>query len=55
MANFLVNVALKRGDITMLGILEIEYKTKPTVPNNIYNYHVFNEDENLLKFIHCID
>jgi hypothetical protein len=36
MEDVLENIAL-RDNITMIGIVEVEYKTRPLVPNNIYN------------------
>jgi len=55
MANFLANIALKRDDITLADITEVEFKTRPTVLDNIHNWQVFNDDMDLIKFLHCVD
>lgn len=55
MANFLENVALRRNDLTLAGIIGVEIKMRPLVLVNIYHWQVFNDDYDLLNFLHCID
>lgn len=55
MAEFLVSVALKIYDITLARISKVEMKTRPSIPNNICNWKAFNDDDDLLKFLHCMD
>lgn len=38
MADFLANVALRKDDITLARVSQIEFKTRPAVPNNIYSW-----------------
>lgn len=44
MADFLANVALKRDDMTLVGVSQIEFKMRLVVPDNIYSWKVFNDD-----------
>lgn len=51
MADFLVNIALKENDVTLNGILEVEIKVRPSIPNTLYNWQIFQDDANLLNFL----
>jgi len=55
MADFLANVAIRPDDITLSGVTNVEVKIRPAVPENICSWQVFNDDRDLLKFLHCID
>jgi len=55
MADFLVNIALKRDDVTLGGITEVEFKTRPTIPDNIHNWQVFDNNSDIINFLHCAD
>ncbi|HEX4849368.1 MAG TPA: hypothetical protein VFV08_01115 [Puia sp.] len=55
MADFLANVAIRLDDITLSGVTDIEVKIRPAIPENICSWQVFNDDRDLLKFLHCID
>lgn len=55
MVDFLENVALKKDDLTLAGISQIELKTRPIVLDNIYNQQEFNDGIDLINFLHCID
>jgi hypothetical protein len=55
MADFLANVALKNNDLTLHGVSILEVKTRPVVPDNIYNWQVFQDDQDILRFIQCLD
>lgn len=48
MVDFLANVALKGNPITLVGIYKVEVKTRPSIPNNIYSWQVFNDDDDFL-------
>lgn len=55
MADFLANISLKENDITLTGISEIKVKIRPCVPDNVYNWQVFQDDVDLLRFLQCVD
>lgn len=55
MADFLSNIALKENDMTLNGISEIEIKVRPSIPDNLYNWQIFQDDVDLLKFLQCMD
>lgn len=55
MADFLANVALKVNDITLKGVSEMEIKVRPSVLDNLYNWQVFHDDNDLLKLLHYVD
>lgn len=55
MVDFLANIALKENELTLASIFEIEIKAIPSIPNNIYNWQVFEDDDDSLKFLQCID
>ncbi|GLJ50226.1 hypothetical protein SUGI_1069180 [Cryptomeria japonica] len=55
MADFLANVALKNDDATLTGISTVEIKSRPAIPDNLYNWQVFADDEDILRFIQCVD
>ncbi|GLJ21637.1 hypothetical protein SUGI_0402860 [Cryptomeria japonica] len=51
MADFLANVALKNDDATLTGISTVEIKSRPAIPDNVYNWQVFADDEDILREI----
>lgn len=55
MADVLANVALNNDDITLTGISIVEIKDRPAIPDNVYNWQVFVDDEDILRFIQYID
>lgn len=42
-------------DITFAGISNIEVQTRPSVPDNIKSWQVFNDDDDILRFLTCIE
>lgn len=50
MEYFLANIALKRDDITLVRVSQVEFKTRPTILDNIYSWKFFNGDTDLIKF-----
>lgn len=53
--DFLANIALRQYDVTMANISEVEIKVRPSIPDNVYNWQVFEDDDDLVKFLQCID
>lgn len=45
----------QHDDITLVGISKVEVKTRPSIPDNICNWKVLNNDDDLLSLLHCID
>lgn len=54
MADLLENIALRPEDITFARISKIEIQTRPSVPDNIENWQFFNDDDDILRFLHCV-
>src|SRR5271156_3663020 len=55
MADFLANVAVKNDDLTLHGVSILEVKTRPVILDNIYNWQVFQDDQDILRFMQCLD
>ncbi|XP_059066682.1 receptor-like protein EIX2 [Cryptomeria japonica] len=55
MVDLLANIALRPEDISFAGILKIGVQMRPSVPNNIESWQVFNDDDDILKFLHCVN
>ena len=51
MANFLANIAVKLDDITFAGISKIETQIRPSVPDNVQNWQLLEDDKDILRFI----
>ena len=51
MADLLANVAIKTNDDSFFGISTIEVQSRPSIPNNVENWQVFEDDNDILKFI----
>lgn len=46
---------LMSDDVTLVGMSQVEIKSRPSIPDNIHNWQVFEDDDGILKFIQCID
>lgn len=55
MADFLANVALKSNDATLTGVSNLEVKSRPSVPDNIFNWKFFEDGNDILRFIQGLD
>ena len=53
MADLLANIAIKLDDITFVGISKVEIQTRPSIPNNVHNWQVFEDDKDILRFLNC--
>ena len=51
MAKLLVNVAIKPNDDSFNGISIVEVKNRLSIPNNIENWQVFEDDKDILQFM----
>lgn len=52
MVDLLANIAIKSNDITFAGISEAKVQTRPSVPDNVENWQVFNDDKDILNFLY---
>lgn len=41
--------------MTLNGISEAEIKVKPSIPDNLYIWQIFQDDADLLNFLQCVD
>lgn len=53
--DLLDNIALRPDDITFIGISKIEIQTRPSILDTVCNWNFFNDDEDILRFLNCID
>ena len=53
MADLLANIAVKPDDITFAGISKIETQIRPSIPDNVQNWQVFEDDKDILRFLNC--
>lgn len=49
----MANLAIKHNDIPFDDITQVEIKTRPSFPDNIKSWQVFDDDKDLLKFLFC--
>ena len=45
MVDFLANVAIKPDDISFAGVSKVEVHNRPSIPINIENWKVFEDDK----------
>lgn len=51
----MANLAIKHNDISFDDIIQVEIKTRLSVPNNIKSWKIFDDDRDLLKKLFCED
>lgn len=51
MADLLENIALRPKDITFVEISKIEFMSRPSIPDNVDNWQVFSDDQDILRFL----
>ena len=51
MADLLANVAIKLDDISFSGVSTIEVQNRPSVPDNVHSWQVFEDDKDILNFL----
>lgn len=52
MVDLLANISLRLDDITFVGISKIEVQTRPSILDNFENWQVFDDDLDILRFLH---
>lgn len=53
LANFMANLVVKNNDIPCEDIAQVEIKPRPSIPNNIHNWQIFEDDRDIIKFLAC--
>ena len=53
MADLLANIAIKPDDVTFVVLSKVEVQTRPSVPDNVQNWQVFEDDKDILRFLNC--
>ena len=53
MADLLANIALNPTDITFSHLSQVETLVRPSVPDNIENWQVFDDEKEILRFLTC--
>lgn len=51
MVDFLANMAVKPNDASFSRVSKIKVYNMPSIPNNIDNWKVFENDKDILKFL----
>ena len=51
MEDLLENVAIKPGDISFAGVSTIEVQNRPSVPDNVHSWQVFEDEKDILNFL----
>ena len=51
MADLLENVAIKPKEISFARISQIEVQNRPSIPDNIENWQVFEDDRDITNFL----
>ena len=51
MADLLANIALNPTDITFSHLSQVETLVRPSVPDNIENWQVFDDDGKIIAFV----
>jgi len=51
MVDLLATVAIKPKEITFVGISQIEVHNRPSIPDNVENWQVFEDDKDIIKFM----
>ena len=53
MVDLLENIMVKPDDITFASISKIETEIRPSIPDNVQNWQVFEDDKDILRFLNC--
>lgn len=51
MADLLANVSIKPKEISFAGISQIEIQNRPSIPDNVENWKVFEDDKDIINFL----
>ena len=51
MDDLLANVSIKTNDDSFISISIVEVQNRPSIPNNIENWQVFEDDNDILQFL----
>ena len=51
MVDLLANVAIKPDDISFVGVSKSGVQNRPSIPNNIEKWQVFEHDRDILNFL----
>ena len=51
MADLLENVSIKPREVSFAGIAQIEVQNRPSVPDNIEHWQVFEDDKDIVNFL----
>ena len=51
MVGLLANIAIKPNVDSFIGVSTIEVQYRPSIPDNIENWQVFDDDNDILKFL----
>ena len=49
MADLLENVAIKPKEISFAGISQIDVQSRPSIPDNIENWQVFEDNKDIIN------
>ena len=50
-ADLLANLAIKPNDDSFIVISIVEVQSRPSIPNNVENWKVFEDENDILKFL----
>ena len=51
MVDLLANVAINPNDISFVGVSTMEVQNRPSIPNNVHSWQVFEDDKDILNFL----
>ena len=51
MADLLENVAIKPQEVSFAGISQIELQNRPSIPDNIQHWQLFEDDKDIVNFL----
>ena len=53
LADIMANLAVRQIDIPFDEVIQVEMKNRPSIPDNVQNWQVFEDDKDIIRFLTC--
>lgn len=53
LANIMANLAVRQIDLPFNEVIQVQMKYRPSIPDNVQNWQVFEDDKDLIRFLTC--
>ena len=53
LADTMANLAIRQIDLPFDEVIQVEMKNRPSIPDNVQNWQVFEDDRDIIRFLTC--